>query len=149
LSTNFEIQCRGGFSASLIAGIFEVDFIIYDPQRIEFAMYQLKGVAIGVGTPLSLTAVPGPYTTFTSPKPMTVKDFWGPAKFFSSGGLDQSVACLELNPLGCMPFDVSVSTGFTLGADAWSVGAGVLSTMMSTTGQPPGYSPPQSGGPGP
>ena len=100
-------------------------------------MYEFRSVTIGVGTPVSVSFTPGSWTDLNLPSftaPMTVKDFGGLAKFFSTGGLDQSYSRLELEPLGVFPIEVSVGSGFTFGADAFSVAAGIMGLMVAGAG---------------
>jgi hypothetical protein len=72
---------------------------------------------------------------------MTVKDFGGLARVLSAGAEDKSVTGIIIEPLGCMPIDVSISTGFTWGGSI-GASAGIFTMENFGSGEPPDQWPP-------
>jgi hypothetical protein len=133
-SRKFRIRCRGGYSfGPLVVAKVRMDFDFFDPGNNLSAEYRFLGGAVGLGTPISETG-PGPFTDFSTSVDMPVNGFESPANFNGAGGGENSVSLLTLL---APPMAISVSTGFTLGIDVFSVSGGFLKLMGFHPGPPP------------
>jgi hypothetical protein len=129
VSTQFRIRLIAGSSVSLGFGVENMSIDIWDVANARLCTYQLQGVSVGNGTPISVS-LRGPWNDFTVESAMSCDDFAGVARFATVFVMDKSLNALELTPIGRRPVTVApFVTGWTLGFGA-AAGGGAFTRMF-------------------
>jgi hypothetical protein len=124
VSTNFRIRFIGGLNAGAGVAGDVLFFRIWDIKNNLGLKYSYGGAGAGFGipkVPVTPTVV-GPFTDFTTIRPVPVGIFAGPAHWTSFGGGPSTRNILQIFFIAGLPSGVQmfVETGFTLGAGASS-----------------------------
>ena len=132
-STVFSIRFVKGISFGAAVMADAMDFQIADLKNRLIQNYRYGGVGAGESwKPIAVTAE-GPWMVFTTLRPVSVRYFWGPARWTSIGG-----GPLSRNTLSIMFRDalrdsgqMLIDTGFTLG-EGISSSIGYMDTVGDT-----------------
>jgi hypothetical protein len=128
-NTQFRIRIVAGGSVSLAVGVEAMMMDIWDVTHDQLCVYELKGISIGTGTPITL-AFRGPWNDFRTRTPMRCDGFGGLARFGTVFVMDKSVNALLIEPFGQLPVEVApFETGWTLGFGV-GLGGGTFTRMF-------------------
>jgi len=124
VSQNWQIRQLSQADVEFIVGLSGMAFQIVDRTNNEEIICVMPAAGAGIGLPASLT-LKGPWNIFTTPKPIRITDFAGPATWttvFSTGPFSHNT--LEVNDTRVPP--IRVATGVTIGASGPTVVGGIL-----------------------
>lgn len=128
-SKNFRIRIVYGGGVSLFAGVEAMSMNIWDFTNDELCVYELKGVSVGKGSPITVS-FRGPWNEFRTLTPMSCGDFGGMARFATVFVMDKSLNGFIIDPFGRLSIEiVPFKTGWSLGFGA-ATGGGTFTRIF-------------------